>query len=125
MQADVEHIEYVQGQENYRFEITPVGGSMGKTDRILRLQPQLEANRWWFPHHIHYQNYKGENKDLIEEFLVEEYDCFPVPVHDDFLDMLARNEDIELIWPKPIPERKPKDRYSMGHGKRSSMGMGG
>ena len=123
LQADVEHIEYRQAEENYRFTINRLGGSMGKTDRILRLQPQFEANRWWFPQHLHYQNYKGENKNLIEEFLTEEFDCFPVPVHDDFLDMLARNEDIDLIWPKQQEQPKPKERYNTG-GRSQSMGMG-
>ena len=121
--ADIEHIKYVQAQENYRFDIQEVGGSMGKTDRILRLQPHFEANRWWLPQHLYYQNYNGDNKDLIEEFLTEEYDCFPVPVHDDMLDMLARVEDIDLIWPKQLPKPKEKERYGM-RTSRQSMGMG-
>ncbi len=75
-------------------------------------------------HHIWYINWKGENKDLIEEFLVEEYDCFPVPVHDDFMDMLARVEDVPLIWPKELASHKPKDRYAIGRGSSNSMGMG-
>lgn len=124
LQADVEHIRYQQAEQNYRFDIQTVGGSMGKTDRILRLQPQFEANRWYLPNHLYYTNYKNEEKDLIEEFLVEEFDCFPVPVHDDFLDMLARVEDVQLKWPKPAPKENKRDRYSVSRGRSNSLGMG-
>jgi phage terminase large subunit-like protein len=121
--SDTQHIRYVQESENYRFDIQELGGSMSKTDRILRLQPQFEQHRWWFPHHIYYQDHQGKDKDLIEQFLVEEYDCFPVPVHDDFLDMLARVNDIELLWPKPVPTEQKRDRYQTIGG-RASLGMG-
>jgi predicted phage terminase large subunit-like protein len=120
--ADIQHIKWAQKQENYRFDIQELVGSMSKTDRILRLQPQFEQHRWYFPYHLYYQDWQGKDKDLIEQFLVEEFDCFPVPVHDDFLDMLARVNDIDLIWPKPAAPKQEK-RYLTGR-RSMTMGMG-
>jgi hypothetical protein len=42
MMADIEHIRSVQDNENYRFDITPLGGTMAKNDRIRRLVPWFE-----------------------------------------------------------------------------------
>jgi phage terminase large subunit-like protein len=120
--SDIQHIEYVQAQENYRFDITELGGSMSKVDRIMRLQPDFEAHRWWFPHHVWFMDHEGRNVNLIEDFLINEYDVWPVPVHDDFLDMLARVYDIELVWPKPVAKPQEKSRYQLSRSR--SMGMG-
>jgi hypothetical protein len=42
MMADIEHIKDRQDRENYRFDITPLGGTMPKNDRIRRLIPWFE-----------------------------------------------------------------------------------
>jgi len=121
--SDIQHIQYVQKEQNYRFEIKEVGGLMAKVDRIQRLQPQFQAHRWWFPYHIWFTDWQGNNVNLIEDFMINEYDVWPVPVHDDFLDMLARVEDVELLWPKPAPEPKKDQRYKFS-GQSQSLRMG-
>jgi hypothetical protein len=55
---------------------------------------------------------EGKRFDLIEKVLLEEYDLWPFPRHDDFLDMLSRiyDEDMMTTWPKTAPVQI--DRYS-------------
>lgn len=102
MMADIEHIKTVQAQENYRFDIKEVGGQVGKPDRIKRLIPLFEGGRVYLPRSMHKANYEGKVEDLVTVFINEEYKAFPVSLHDDMLDALARiaEPDHPLAWPK-------------------------
>lgn len=101
MQADIEHIRDRMERENYRFDITPLGGSMPKVDRIRRLIPWFEKGRIYMMPQLRKTNYEGVNIDLTQAFINEEYLAFPVAAHDDMLDALARftDEDLPFIWP--------------------------
>lgn len=100
--SDIEHIQYVQDQKNYRFNVVPLGGQLKKEDRIRRLVPLFENGRFYIPDHLHVADYEGRTVDVVEQFLVEEYDPFPVAMHDDFLDALSRICDVDLLitWPQ-------------------------
>ena len=117
--SDIEHIEYVQEQNNYRFPIHPLGGNTKKNDRIKRLVPIFENGRFYFPSELYKVDYEGRNVDVIEKFLTEEYDLFPVPFHDDGLDAIARIEDPEFpkVWPRLVED--DNERSSGAYGKRS------
>lgn len=115
LQADIEHVRFMQGvdQRNYAFHITPLGGKMPKIDRILRLVPPFEQRRLWLPTGIQHTDYQGRAYDPTEVFLREEYGDFPVPLHDDMLDMLSRCEDEAVIqavqYPSSdVPDTKPE-----------------
>jgi predicted phage terminase large subunit-like protein len=115
VQADIEHIQYRQEDINYRFDITPLGGQLSKADRVERLLPIVAQHRLYLPESIYAMDWQGRRRDVIEEFLTQEYDLWPVPEHDDVLDAMARILDKELatVWPKestPQPERG--GRYS-------------
>ena len=120
MMADVEYFRDRMERENYRFEITELGGQMPKVDRIRRMIPIFEAGRFHLPETLIKVDYEGRHIDLVPAFLNEEYKDFPVALHDDFFDMLSRIVDPELgvIWPKPtIPEdryAKPRQRRRAG-----------
>jgi phage terminase large subunit-like protein len=111
MMADVEHFKDRMQRENYRFEITELAGQMAKPDRIRRLIPIFESGRFHLPEVLHKVNYEGIQRDLVHDFIYEEYLDFPVALHDDFFDMLSRIVDPELnaIWPKPVVA---EDRYA-------------
>ncbi len=102
MQADIQHIKSRMEQENYSFEITEVGGHTPKNDRIKRLIPVIENGDMLFPHKILATNYQKETEDLINVFIHQEYLPFPVSVHDDMMDCLARilEPNLDLNWPK-------------------------
>jgi predicted phage terminase large subunit-like protein len=113
MMADIQHIQYQQRQINYRFDIVEVGGVTPKNDRIRRLIPGFEQGQWYFPPSITRTDYEGMTRELVQAFIEEEYACFPVPLHDDMLDALARLEepDLSLTWPKQDEEEDKPKRY--------------
>jgi predicted phage terminase large subunit-like protein len=106
MMADIEHIRTVQDNENYRFDITPLGGTMAKNDRIRRLVPWFERGRLYLHPKIAKTDYEGRTVDLTRAFLNDEYLAFPVSVHDDMLDALSRflDEDLPIRFPLPLAE---------------------
>jgi predicted phage terminase large subunit-like protein len=117
MQADIEHLRDRQRRENYRFEIVELGGSMPKIDRIRRLVPLFEQGRMFFPETCFKTNYEGKMQELVQIFLHEEFAPFPVGMHDDMLDSLARILDPEMfvLWPKATPV--VEDRYARAFNK--------
>jgi phage terminase large subunit-like protein len=102
LQADIQHIEHLQTARNYRFRITELGGQTPKPDRIKRLMPLFEQARIYLPRSIHKTLYDGTTVNLIDVFVEEEYAAFPVAMHDDMLDALARIVDPAFVtkWPK-------------------------
>lgn len=115
MQADIEHIKYEMEQKNYRFEIRELGGSMPKPDRIKRLVPLFEQNRVWMPERLPFVDHEGRTRDFVAEFLADEYLAFPVCVHDDMLDDLARILDVGAEFPKPAkPKEEQPYQYTVG-----------
>lgn len=108
--ADIEHIKEEQARQNYRFEITEVGGSTPKNDRIKRLIPYFEQHRIMLPRTLHKTMYDGKTVDLVDAFVEEELMGFPVATHDDMLDALARlfEPELSLSWPRLAPTMKDK-----------------
>jgi phage terminase large subunit-like protein len=96
MQADIEHIAFLQERENYRFAIAELGGAMPKNDRIRRLVPVFEQGRLYLPARCPFRDAEGKDRDMTREFIADEYLAFPVSLHDDMLDCLSRILDPEL-----------------------------
>jgi len=103
--SDIQHIKYVQGEENYRFHIHELGGPMPKPDRIRKLIPVFEQRRIYLPDRCIRTNWEGVTEDLTQVFIHEEYLAFPYILHDDMLDCLARVEDPKFSIKGP---RKPR-----------------
>ena len=101
--SDIQHIEYVQEQENYRFTIDELGGRTAKVDRIRKLIPLFEQGRVYLPHTCMRKNCEDKIEDLTKAFINDEYKAFPVLIHDDMLDCLARilDDDLNAVFPKP------------------------
>jgi predicted phage terminase large subunit-like protein len=101
MMADIEYLREVQEQENYRFDITELGGSMPKNDRIRRLIPWFEKGRIYLHPKLTKTNYERQSVDLTKAFVDEEYKAFPVAPHDDMLDALSRflDDNLPIAWP--------------------------
>lgn len=116
--ADIEHIQYEMEHRNYRFQITELGGSTPKEDRIKRLIPVYEQGRFYTPERMTFTDHEGVTKDYIQTFNVEEYLAFPVCVHDDMLDCRARILDgtLQADFPKVQPKAEPVRSYPMGGG---------
>lgn len=102
LMADVEHYQARMENENYRFPITEVGGQTSKADRIKRLIPLFEAGKIWLPESYTVTDWQKTTHDLVHDFIEEEFYPFPVGLHDDMLDALARicEPELKLLWPK-------------------------
>lgn len=109
--SDIQHIEYVQKEKNYRFNITELGGGLKKNDRIRRMIPEFKSERWWLPDEIWRTTYDKKTIELIDTIIEEELLAFPVPVHDDFIDMMSRVHDMSLSWPRLHDVGNIRDRY--------------
>jgi len=103
--SDIEHIQDVMERDNYRFTIIPIGGPMAKNDRIRRLIPDFENGDILLPKKLIYVDREGRSRDMIKEFINDEYVPFPVGEHDDMIDNLARVKDIKIKY--PVATRKP------------------
>ena len=123
MQSDIEHIEYVQEIENYRFSIKKLCGPVAKEDRIKKLIPIYEQHRFYMPEKLFYTDYQGEVKDYVSIFIEDEYKSFPVSTHDDMMDCRARilEADLGAKFPviKPPP---PVETYHHNSGDFGWMG---
>lgn len=102
MQADIEHIEFIQDQIGYHFNITPLGGSMAKNDRIRMLVPTFENHRIFLPRKLFKEDWQGRRQDMVQIFINNEYLPFPVGIHPDMLDSLARIHDTDMRLEAPI-----------------------
>lgn len=133
MQADIEHIQYVQQQKLYKFDITPLGGQMRKELRILRLVPMFESgyksiadggdsvakSRIIIPTSCLRKDHTGQMRDLVKDFIEQEYVAFPVLKHDDMLDGLARIVDLEQKMLIQLPSVTP----AQVHGTKVEEGL--
>jgi predicted phage terminase large subunit-like protein len=127
--SDIQHIETVmsggQGRAPYHFEITALGGSMSKEDRINRLIPVCSDGRFWMPEVLYRTNSEHKVEELILVLIEQEFLAWPVPVHDDGLDVIARVFDMpDLQFPEPLVEERKEDRYNRRE-KRAGSWMGG
>lgn len=109
MMADIEAIKREQEAQTYRFDVTEVSGQTSKDDRIKRMLPIFEQGKFYLPKSLHITDWQKETRDLVRDFIEEEFYPFPVSMHKDMLDSLARicEPDLKLIWPKEEPVRPP------------------
>lgn len=108
MQADIEHIEFVMDLENYRFNITPLGGSVPKNDRIRGMIPIFEQGRMYLPYRLMFIDREKKVHDLTIYMIEDELLAFPVSQYDDGMDCLARILDSDLNVQFPALKEKAK-----------------
>lgn len=138
MQADIEHMNEIMVRDVYEFEITPIGGSMRKELRILRLVPYFEndfksiedggsgqpQSRIILPHSCNQLDYENKARDLVKDFVEQEYLAFPVLKHDDMLDCMARIPDLEAMGLIELPNIEPpktnNKRFGSNHNNNES-----
>jgi predicted phage terminase large subunit-like protein len=100
IEADVDYVKSEMGRRNYHFDITPVSTRMNKEDRIRRLIPKFFNGEIWLPKELFKTNHLNQVKEVIDEFIHQEYLAFPVGINDDLLDSLAMISDIpNIIYP--------------------------
>jgi phage terminase large subunit-like protein len=129
LQSDVQHLREMMkggnGRSPYHFEIDILAGKLSKQDRINRLIPVCSEGRFWMPEVLYRTNSEQKLEELISVLIEQEFLAWPVPVHDDGLDVIARIFDVEdLNFPDPEPDERPEDRYNKsGRSKGSWMSV--
>ena len=108
MQADIQHYEDRMERDNYRFNIKPIPAKTPKNDRIQWLQPLFEDGRIYLPQNCIKADYEGKQWDMTKVFVNEEYKLFPVAVHEDMLDCLAKMVDPDFVTEFPISDAPKK-----------------
>ncbi|MBT7082058.1 MAG: hypothetical protein HN929_11460 [Chloroflexi bacterium] len=104
MQKDIGHINLEMDNLNFHFDIIELGGSMAKPDRIRQLIPSFENHRWYWPGVLTKRDVKGSFRNIIQEFIDEEYLPFPFCTFWDMFDCLARILDPKLQATFPDPD---------------------
>jgi predicted phage terminase large subunit-like protein len=111
LQSDIEHMEYVMKERNWRFSIVPIAhGKVSKNNRIQRLIPLFEAGRIYLPRRAVRTNYSGDTVELVRMFKEQEYGAYPVLDHDDMLDALSFVENEEVQKKISLPEPTETER---------------
>jgi len=108
MQADIEHFEEKMEELNYSFDITPLGGSIRKEDRIKGLVPIFEQGRFLLPNNLIFTDHEDKSVDFVKAFVEEEYEPFPLLKHDDMFDCIARIVDPAMMAEFPKETHRPK-----------------
>jgi predicted phage terminase large subunit-like protein len=113
MQADIDFIKSEQNRLTYRFEIEAVAGKLAKFDRVNRLVPLVAEGRFYMPTVIHRTSSEGRLEDQIHLLVEQEFLAWPVPAHDDGLDVISRMFDLEsFVFPVADVPEHPDDRYN-------------
>jgi len=96
MQADIDYITMKQEEEGVFFTVVELGGTVSKYDRIKGLLPLFQKGRIILPKSLVYEDTEGKFRDLVHEFIEDEYLSFPYCKNDDMLDTLARITDSKM-----------------------------
>jgi hypothetical protein len=103
MMTDNFYLKEEMAKQNYRFFVEEIKTKAIKEERIRRLLPFTEQNRFYVPlNGIHYIDVKGERRELVKEFIEEELVFFPNASHDDMLDATTRLFDVDFRFPDAI-----------------------
>lgn len=118
MMADTHYIKQRMNEENYRFPLVEVGGTMMKEERIRKLIPSFQRGMWYFPPTLMYVDQEGRSFDLVKELIEGEMMTFPRARFDDCLDAMARILDtaLQAVFPRvkvksSLPEPKQQDSW--------------
>lgn len=116
MVADIPYLKERMDQANYHFSIQELGRrgpehNLKKKDRIRRLIPLFREGRIWLPELQVFTDSAGNEYDLINTFIEQEYSRFPSVTNDDMLDVLSRitDEAMRYEFPEPEDDYEPND----------------
>lgn len=114
MQADLEFFNLESRRTGRRLPaILELGGTLSKEDRILRLVPDMENRKIYFPHNmLRWCKYDNKQINIVDDILAE-LDVFPIGEHDDLIDCLSRIYDMKPTMAQPIKttEQNAFDEY--------------
>lgn len=102
--TDAFYLKESQKSLNYRFHVIELGGKIKKEDRIRQLIPLFENRRFYLLPNLLYTDFTGKLRDLVSDFIDQEFTAFPDVKHDDVLDAISRICDPQLGAAFPAPK---------------------
>jgi phage terminase large subunit-like protein len=115
LQADIEYIKELQDRRVQHFDITELRGQVAKEDRINRMIPVCAGGDLYLPEALFRTTYEGKVEEQIIVLIEQEFLAWPVPVHDDGMDVISRYLDMESFdFPAPTDTEHRDDRYNRG-----------
>jgi phage terminase large subunit-like protein len=112
MTADIKYFKEKMMETGIYFNIIPLAGGLSKHARIMRLVPLFETSRIFIPERLEYRDVTGKKRDLVSEFIHEEYLQYPYSVHEDMLDCMSRIRDEDIKFSAPMREIEDVERKS-------------
>lgn len=99
--SDIEYFNMQMQEFGTFFTIEALKGNIPKWTRIMNLLPLLQKQRIILPRTLVYLDAEGKYRELVGEFIHDEYTIFPFSKHDDMLDCMARLLDpaMNIIFP--------------------------
>lgn len=121
MMDDIFHLRKEMESRRYNMNLVKLGAVKKKIVRIAALVPEFENSRVYLPHSLVYIDVNKDRRDLITEFVNDEYLYYPVSARKDMLDALAKilEPDLAVRFPVTVaPQPKPlsKDNWQWGGG---------
>lgn len=107
---EVQYYEEHMEKEGLYFSITEINTKTPKPQRIEALATLFVKQRIIFPRTIPYKTVDGEYRDMITDFIEEEYKAYPFFVHDDMMDCLAYIMNPMIAWKIPTQKQEAKSR---------------
>lgn len=120
--TDLEYFDLKKFADRKWINFIELGGVENKDDRIRSLTDLFKHGRFMLPDVLLYRDSEGKTRELIHEFVQEEYRTWPYGRHDDILDVMARVMDkkMEVTFPvtynRPVEyKNKASDPLDMSH----------
>lgn len=113
MQSDSQHFEETADRTNYDMNVITLNPKeMGgdKYDRITSLIPNFKDGYILLPRTCVKQDVDHNSVDLVRSFIREEYNPYPLVLHDDMLDALANINHPVVRSTVPVPRDVILDR---------------
>jgi phage terminase large subunit-like protein len=121
LMGDIEYLKILMEQKTYHFQIHELGGKLSKPDRINRLIPVCADGKFWMPEAIMRTTHEHKVEEQIITLIEQEFLAWPVPVHDDGMDVISRYFDVpNFDFPDPVEEEHQDDRYNRPRAKQGS-----
>lgn len=113
--TDLEYFDLKKFADRKWINFIELGGVENKDDRIRSLTDLFKHGRFMLPDVLLYRDSEGKTRELIHEFVQEEYRTWPYGRHDDILDVMARVMDKKMEVTFPVTYNRPveyKDKAS-------------
>jgi phage terminase large subunit-like protein len=111
LNSDLEVFDREMEREKFYFLISKFSSNVNdsKRKRIMALGALMRKRNFLIPRELYYTDVTGVERELISEFINEEYTKFPHnKAHDDMLDCMGMIQNVDVVFPEEAEEAPEK-----------------